>query len=124
VTGTTSTNAYQLTSRETDGTGLLYYRARYYSPVLQRFILEDPIGFNAVDPNLYAYVFNGPTNYSDPTEEVFPLAVGLGAVLGGIGGGYSAYHAATKYLPPILPSCIRSVPSLIVNNGVIKRESR
>jgi RHS repeat-associated protein len=29
--------------RENDGTGLYYYRARYYSPELQRFISQDPI---------------------------------------------------------------------------------
>jgi uncharacterized protein RhaS with RHS repeats len=27
-----------------DGTGIYYYRARYYHPQLQRFISEDPIG--------------------------------------------------------------------------------
>jgi RHS repeat-associated protein len=45
VSGTGSSNAYQFTGRETDGTGLLFYRARYYSPSLQRFISEDPIEF-------------------------------------------------------------------------------
>jgi RHS repeat-associated protein len=67
VTGTSSTNAYQFTGREHDGTGLVYYRARYYSPVIQRFISEDPIGFAGGDANLYAYVFNSPTNFTDPS---------------------------------------------------------
>ncbi|MCA9421820.1 MAG: RHS repeat-associated core domain-containing protein, partial [Nitrospira sp.] len=56
---------YQFTGREHDGTGLLYYRARYYSPVIQRFISEDPVGFAGGDPNLYAYVANSPTNKTD-----------------------------------------------------------
>ena len=30
--GTSSSDAYQFTGRENDGTGLDYYRARYYSP--------------------------------------------------------------------------------------------
>jgi hypothetical protein len=34
----------QYTGRENDGTGLYYYRARYYSPALQRFISIDPSG--------------------------------------------------------------------------------
>jgi RHS repeat-associated protein len=38
----TSTNPFQYTGRENDGTGLHYYRARYYSPTLHRFISEDP----------------------------------------------------------------------------------
>jgi RHS repeat-associated protein len=43
VTGATSQNAFQYTGRENDGTGLYYYRARYYSPMLHRFASEDPI---------------------------------------------------------------------------------
>jgi RHS repeat-associated protein len=42
VTGT-STNPFQYTARENDGTGLYYYRARYYSPTLSRFLSEDPL---------------------------------------------------------------------------------
>lgn len=44
-TGPASTNSYKFTGREDDGTGLYYYRARYYQPRLQRFIAEDPLGF-------------------------------------------------------------------------------
>lgn len=68
VTGT-STNPFQFTGRENDGTGLYYYRARYYSPSRSRFLSEDPIGFDAGDPNLYAYVSNSPTNLVDPSGE-------------------------------------------------------
>jgi len=55
-----------VTGRENDGTGLYYYRARYYSPTLQRFISEDPIGFAGGDVNFYAYVGNNPIRYIDP----------------------------------------------------------
>ena len=58
VNGTSSTNAFQYTGRENDGIGLYYYRARYYHPVLQRFISEDPIGFLGGDVNLYAFVYH------------------------------------------------------------------
>ncbi|NKE62563.1 RHS repeat-associated core domain-containing protein [Lentzea sp. PSKA42] len=57
---------FAYTGREDDGTGLYYYRARYYSPVLQRFLSEDPIGI-AGGLNLYGYVDNGPTTQTDPT---------------------------------------------------------
>jgi RHS repeat-associated protein len=43
TTGVASTNAFKYTGREDDGTGLYYYRARYYHPALQRFVSEDPI---------------------------------------------------------------------------------
>ena len=66
VTGTASTNSFQYTGRENDETGLYFYRARYYSPLLQRFISEDPIGFRGGDTNLYAYVKNDPLNSFDP----------------------------------------------------------
>ena len=36
-------NPYQFTGRENDGTGLYFYRARYYSPTFQRFIAQDPL---------------------------------------------------------------------------------
>jgi RHS repeat-associated protein len=39
-----NSNAFEYTGRENDGTGLYFYRARYYDPVLKRFISEDPIG--------------------------------------------------------------------------------
>ncbi len=61
-----STNPFQYTGRENDGTGLYYYRARYYHPQLQRFISEDPIRFSGGDINLYAYVHNNPARYFDP----------------------------------------------------------
>ena len=63
--GATSNNSSQYTGRENDGTGLYYYRARYYSPTLQRFISEDPAGFAAGDTNLYAYVGNNPIDWRD-----------------------------------------------------------
>jgi RHS repeat-associated protein len=59
---------YGYTGRELDAeTGLYYYRARYYDPTVGRFISEDPMGFGAGDTNLYRYVGNNATNYTDPT---------------------------------------------------------
>ena len=66
VSGATNTNSFQYTGRENDGTGLYYYRARYYHPVLQRFISADPIRFRGGDINLYGYVLNDPVNFVDP----------------------------------------------------------
>jgi RHS repeat-associated protein len=64
ITSGSSTNSYQYTGRENDGTGLYFYRSRYYSPTLQRFVSEDPIGI-AGGINLYAYVSNGPISSKD-----------------------------------------------------------
>lgn len=65
-TGLATTNSYKYTGREDDGTGLLYYRARYYHPRLQRFIGEDPLEYGGGDMNLYAYVEENPLLYTDP----------------------------------------------------------
>jgi RHS repeat-associated protein len=66
VSGQGNANPFQYTGRENDGTGLYYYRARYYHPQLQRFIGEDPIRFEGGDVNLYAYVANNPVRWTDP----------------------------------------------------------
>ena len=57
-------SGYAYTGREWDPeTGFYYYRARYYDPVLARFISEDPAGDG---PNPYVYCGNSPTNAVDP----------------------------------------------------------
>ena len=61
----TNANPYQYTRRESDRTGLYFYCARYYHPVLQRFVSEDPIGLEG-GINLYAYVGNNPIGFADP----------------------------------------------------------
>ncbi len=64
MSGTPSPNPFQYTGRENDGTGLYYFRNRYYSPALARFISEDPVGFLG-GGNFYAYVGNNPCTFVD-----------------------------------------------------------
>ncbi|REJ91991.1 MAG: RHS repeat-associated core domain-containing protein [Planctomycetota bacterium] len=60
-------NQYLFTGRRWDSWlgGLYYYRARYYSPYLGRFISRDPIEYGD-GPNMYAYVGSGPLTKVDP----------------------------------------------------------
>jgi RHS repeat-associated protein len=64
ISGTNNVNEFQYTGRENEGNGLYYMRARYYSPVLHRFINPDPARFLA-DINFYRYCYDSPTNCAD-----------------------------------------------------------
>jgi RHS repeat-associated protein len=66
VGGFAGSNSAQYTGRENDGTGLYYYRSRYYDPAIGRFISEDPIQFASGTTNFYSYVGNDPIDYFDP----------------------------------------------------------
>jgi RHS repeat-associated protein len=81
-TGLADPNTQQYTGRENDGTGLYYYRSRYYSPQTGRFISEDPVGWASGQTNGYAYVGGNPVQFSDPTGEA------------GITFGHGARHLA------------------------------
>ncbi len=89
--GSSNNSSYQYTGRENDGTGLYYYRARYYHPALQHFISEDPIGFYGRDINLYNYVWNNASTYVDPWG------------LLGDGGGFGGGGASGSWGPPPPP---------------------
>lgn len=86
-------NPYQFTGRELDGSGLYYYRARYYHPGMARFISEDPIGLVA-GVNTYAYVGGDPISLVDPTGLWAwgdPLNQDLVDAASGFGDGFSVF---------------------------------
>lgn len=56
---------------------LYYLRARYYDPLIGRFISKDPIKGTLTLPqsqNPYAYALNNPVNLSDPSGEFVETA--------------------------------------------------
>ncbi|WP_416963453.1 RHS repeat-associated core domain-containing protein [Streptomyces sp. Agncl-13] len=83
ASGSATTNPYTFTGREDDGTGLLYYRNRYYDPQTGRFISQDPSG-QAGGTNLYQYALSSPTTYTDPTGNNPMIAA---CIIGGLMDG-------------------------------------
>jgi RHS repeat-associated protein len=57
------------TGQRLDGTGLMYYGARYYSSLLGRFVNADTVvpGGGPQGLNRYGYVLGNPLKYTDPT---------------------------------------------------------
>ena len=69
ISGSVDTDK-KFTGQRLDSTGLYYYNARYYDPVIGRFISPDTTGQNLNDPqslNRYTYCQNNPLNHTDPT---------------------------------------------------------
>ena len=68
---------YKFTGKEIDReSGLYYYGARYYDPVLGRFISADSIVQSPGDPqtlNRYSYCRNNPLLYTDPSGHAFGI---------------------------------------------------
>nr|WP_208413305.1 RHS repeat-associated core domain-containing protein [Xanthomonas cannabis] len=91
ATGGSSDNPYQYTGRELDKSGLQYYRARYYSPEMGRFISEDSYGFASGDANFYAYALGNPVSFNDPSGHIAWVAVPV--IWAGIEFAVSVYDA-------------------------------
>ena len=85
---------YGFTAREVDDeSGLMYFRARHYDPTVGQFVQRDPTGFAAGDLNLYAYTWNDPYNWTDPSGLVSTTDYLVGAA--GVGLAAAAYCQAS-----------------------------
>jgi RHS repeat-associated protein len=83
MTGAANANPFQFAGMEYDSTGLYHTFARYYSPGLQRFLSEDPLGIGGGDTNIFAYVQN---NTVDLVDRLGLSAGSSGGTSGGPGG--------------------------------------
>lgn len=91
VSGSSNGNPFQFTGRENDGTGLYYYRARYYSPTYQRFIAQDPLDFRGGSADLYVFVGDNPVSLKDPLGLSLIACLWEGTAIGaGFGFGVGA----------------------------------
>jgi len=63
-------NSFKFTGREDDGTGLYYFRGRYYNPAAGRFLTQDTNPGDPQNPrsqHRYIYGQNRPVLFTDPT---------------------------------------------------------
>lgn len=98
-------NRYCFQGREIDWTtGLYCFRARWYDPVVGRWLSKDPIGISG-GLNQYVFCGNNPVNFTDPfglylTVSLYPGAgrfghVGIGVNSPNTTGFYAAPGAST-----------------------------
>ena len=121
--------AHQFTGQRLDtGTGLYYYKARYYDPQLGRFTQPDPFVQNPADPqtlNRYAYVRNNPTNLVDPSGHFFQFIIAAivaalkAAVIGAAVGAVVNGAVAAVRGQPIGSAAWRGATVGAVSGGVL-----
>jgi len=106
-----------------DETGLYYYGARYYDPVIGRFITPDTIVQAPDNPqtlNRYTYCNNNPVNNIDPTgygwfSKVWKTIVGafVGGLVTALTGGAGAPLAAAMFYGGVVGGAVSGA----LNNG-------
>ncbi len=85
-----SDNKYGFAGEMGAPSGLLFLRARYYSPVTGRFITRDPFPGVINQPatlNPYVYALNNPALYTDPSGEFVLPFIAAAAIGGAISAG-------------------------------------
>jgi RHS repeat-associated protein len=131
--------SYKYTGKEEDEeTGLYYYGARYYDPVLARFISPDSFVPDYTNPqslNRYSYVLNNPLIYIDPmgnqyeTPDPMLWESSIYGILGDFGSTWSSYiteymgnnvstfsnNLVLKYDPPVRQISLSNNPMLAAN---------
>jgi len=71
------------TGKEKDSTGIYYYGARYYSPLLRQFTQPDSMLPDIYDPqqlNRYSYARNNPVKYVDPTGNWIDTVIDIASI--------------------------------------------
>ena len=95
-------NRIRYTGQQYDGvTGQYYLRARYYNPIVGRFLQEDVYQGDGL--NLYAYCGNNPVRYYDPsgyskTPEVYNTGCPGATTNGDVGNEESKVYESSTHI--------------------------
>ncbi len=94
-----SQSPFGYTGQQSDPSGLIYLRARYYAPAQGRFITQDPFAGLMSTPltlNPYPYALDNPILHTDPSGEMVPLLAiaGIGFAVGSL---YNAYQQTNGF---------------------------
>jgi RHS repeat-associated protein len=94
--------------------GLVYMQARYYDPLIGRFLSTDPMGpspANLQHFNRYSYAYNNPVRFTDPDGRCpWCAAAGIaGTMLVGAGVGAGTDYLVQKAINPGKPVNVNEV---------------
>ena len=84
ASGESGSEDYRYTGKHEDPSGLYYFGARYYNPVLGRFTTRDTVFGDLSDPqsqNRYVYCQNNPQKYVDPTGNWLDTALDVAGLI-------------------------------------------
>jgi RHS repeat-associated protein len=113
-----------LTGRDDPETGLTYLNARYYDPILARFISPD--WFDPTQPgvgtNRYAYAANNPVAYKDPSGNVAQIGAGAYYAGSALIAAIAAYFAADDQIDRS-DNGRRDYSSGVLNNQVVNQSA-
>ncbi len=122
VSNPAAVDRFLFTGRELDEeAGLYFYRARYYSSDLGRFLSEDPIGFESGDRNLFRYVGNLPVFANDPYGLVslveYKTTLTLAAIIGATVGTVT-YTLCVVFFQPNGDLSVQKLAKVAVTSAI------
>ncbi len=104
----------------------MYYRARFYSPEIGRFVSSDPHPGLLSRPSTllskHVYVSNNPLKFTDPKGEFFdPFTLAIvGAVIGGINGAIkNAEDGGNWFEDVIINATIGAITGFTLGKGYL-----